>query len=76
VSALTRSVIVEREIAHPPEKVWRALAEPHLVDDWLMKNDFEAVADHKLNLHADWGAVDLKCSNPAAEPHERHAPAC
>jgi uncharacterized protein YndB with AHSA1/START domain len=40
VSALTRSVIVEREIAHPPEKVWRALAEPHLVDDWLMKKDF------------------------------------
>jgi uncharacterized protein YndB with AHSA1/START domain len=40
VSALTRSVIVEREIAYPPEKVWRALAELHLVDDWLMKKDF------------------------------------
>jgi uncharacterized protein YndB with AHSA1/START domain len=41
VSALTRSVIVEREIAHP-EKIWRALTEPHLIEEWLMKNDFRA----------------------------------
>jgi hypothetical protein len=24
------SVVVEREIAHPPEKIWRALTQPHL----------------------------------------------
>ena len=24
-AAETRSVVVEREIAHPPEKIWRAL---------------------------------------------------
>jgi hypothetical protein len=26
----TRSVVVEREIPHPPEKIWRALTQPHL----------------------------------------------
>jgi hypothetical protein len=26
----TRSVVVEREIAFPPEKIWRALTQPHL----------------------------------------------
>jgi uncharacterized protein YndB with AHSA1/START domain len=36
----TRVVVVEREIAHPPEKLWRALTQPHLIAEWLMKNDF------------------------------------
>ena len=44
----TRSVIVEREIPHPPKKIWRALTEPHLIEEWLMKNDFKPVADHKF----------------------------
>ena len=38
----TRSVIVERDIPHPPEKIWRALTQPHLIEEWLMKNDFAA----------------------------------
>ena len=25
----------EAELEHPPEKVWRALTEPHLLDAWL-----------------------------------------
>ena len=56
----TRSVIVEREIPHPSEKIWRALTEPHLIAEWLMKNDFKAVVDHKFNLRGDWGAVDCQ----------------
>ena len=43
-----RTVVVEREIAYPPEKIWRALTEPHLIEDWLMKNDFEPVVDRKF----------------------------
>jgi uncharacterized protein YndB with AHSA1/START domain len=56
----TRSVVVEREIRHPPEKIWRALTEPHLIEEWLMKNDFQPVVDHKFNLRGDWGAVDCQ----------------
>jgi uncharacterized protein YndB with AHSA1/START domain len=46
----TRSVVVEREIPHPPEKIWRALTQPQLIEDWLMKNDFTAVVGHRFNL--------------------------
>ena len=64
----TRSVIVEREIHHPPEKIWRALTEPHLIEEWLMKNDFKPVVDHRFNFRADWGAVD--CRVQTVEPNK------
>ena len=54
------SVVVEREIPHPPEKIWRALTQPHLIEEWLMKNDFKPVVGHRFNLRADWGAVDCQ----------------
>ncbi len=66
LTAETRSVVVEREMPHPPEKIWRALTEPHLIEEWLMKNDFKPVMDHRFNLRADWGAVD--CQVVAVEP--------
>jgi uncharacterized protein YndB with AHSA1/START domain len=54
----TLSVIVEREIAFPPEKIWRALTEPRLMEGWLMQNDFKPVVGHRFNFRADWGVVD------------------
>ena len=56
----TRSVIVERDVAFPPEKIWRALTQPHLIEEWLMKNDFAPVVGHRFNFRADWGAVDCE----------------
>ena len=64
----TLSVVVEREISFPPEKIWRALTQPHLIEAWLMKNDFKPVVDHRFNLRADWGAVD--CQVLAVEPNK------
>ena len=61
-------VVVERELPYPPEKIWRALTQPHLVEEWLMKNDFKPVVDHRFNLRADWGAVD--CRVLAVEPNK------
>src|SRR6478609_3770376 len=58
--AETRSVVVEREFAHPPEKLWRALTQPHLIEAWLMKNDFVPALHHRFKLSADWGAVDCE----------------
>ena len=66
-STETRSVIVEREIPYPPEKIWRALTQPHLIEEWLMKNDFKPVLSHRFNLRADWGAVD--CQVLTIEPN-------
>src|SRR5665213_1038251 len=62
----TRSVVVEREIPYPPEKIWRALTQPHLIEEWLMKNDFKPVVGHDFNFNGDWGAVD--CQVRAVEP--------
>jgi uncharacterized protein YndB with AHSA1/START domain len=64
----TLSVIVEREIPFPPEKIWRALTQPQLIEEWLMKNDFEPTAGHRFKLRADWGAVD--CQVLAIEPNK------
>jgi uncharacterized protein YndB with AHSA1/START domain len=64
----TLSVVVEREIPYPPEKIWRALTHPHLIDEWLMKNDFKPVVDHRFSLSADWGAVD--CQVLTVEPNK------
>jgi len=64
----TRSVVVVREVAFPPEKIWRALTQPHLIEAWLMKNDFKPVVDHNFTLRGDWGSVD--CQVLTLEPNK------
>jgi uncharacterized protein YndB with AHSA1/START domain len=59
-SLQTRTVTVEREFAHPPEKIWRALTQPHLIEAWLMKNDFVPALNHRFSLRGDWGSVDCQ----------------
>ena len=66
----TKTVVVEREFAHPPEKVWRALTQPHLIEEWLMKNDFQLAVGHRFKLRGDWGGV-LDCEVLTIEPHRR-----
>ncbi|MGD9478191.1 UNVERIFIED_ORG: SRPBCC domain-containing protein [Roseateles sp. XES5] len=61
-----RTVVVEREIAHPPEKLWRALTQPHLISEWLMRNDFAPVVGRKFTLTGDWGSVE--CDVLTVEP--------
>ena len=70
VSTETRTVVVEREIPHPPEKIWRALTQPHLIQEWLMKSDFQPVVGHRFNLRGEWGGV-LDCEVLIVEPRER-----
>ncbi len=48
----TRSIIVERLMPHPPEKIWRALTSAPLIAEWLMQNDFEAVEGHRFTFRA------------------------
>ncbi|AGS22223.1 SRPBCC family protein [Rhizobium etli] len=68
ISTKTRSVVIEREMPFPAEKIWRALTQPHLIHEWLMKSDFKPVVDHSFNFNADWGAVD--CRVLEVEPHK------
>jgi uncharacterized protein YndB with AHSA1/START domain len=60
VETETLTVTVEREIPFPPEKIWRALTQPHLIQEWLMKSDFVPAVDHRFSFRADWGSVDCK----------------
>ena len=68
----TRSVVVEREIPFPVERLWRALTQPHLIEEWLMKNDFAPVVGHRFNLRGEWGGV-LDCEVLTVEPGRRLA---
>ena len=63
-----RTVTVEREIPHKPEKIWRALTLPHLLEEWLMKSDFAPVIDHQFTFRGAWGSVD--CQVLTVEPHK------
>ena len=65
----TLSVVIERDIPFPAEKIWRALTQPHLMEEWLMKNDFKPVVGHSFNLRGDWGGV-LDCEVLAVEPNK------
>jgi uncharacterized protein YndB with AHSA1/START domain len=67
-SAEARTVVVEREVPYPPEKIWRALTQPHLIEEWLMKGDFKPVVGHRFDFRADWGAVD--CQVLIVEPNK------
>ena len=64
----TKTLIVERELPHPAEKIWRALTQAPLIEEWLMKNDFQPVVGHRFDLRADWGVVD--CEVLAVEPNK------
>ncbi|MBS1815285.1 MAG: SRPBCC domain-containing protein [Acidobacteria bacterium] len=61
----TRTVVMERVFAHPPEKVWRALTESKLLAQWLMNNDFEPETGRAFQFRAEpmpqWnGVIDCK----------------
>jgi uncharacterized protein YndB with AHSA1/START domain len=69
----TKSVVMERELAHPPEKIWRALTQPHLIAEWLMQNDFRPALGHRFNLrtqaYGDWNGI-IDCEVLALEPNK------
>ena len=63
--AATRSIVIEREMPHPLERVWRALTQGALIEEWLMENDLHPVAGHRFNFRAKpmphWnGIVDFQ----------------
>jgi len=73
-TATTRTLVIEREMPHPPEKVWRALTQSSLMAEWLMTNDFQPVVGHRFNFRATpvakWNGV-IDCEVKAVEPHSR-----
>ena len=72
--AATRTIVIERDMPHPPEKVWRALTQASLMEEWLMKNDFQPVVGRNFNFRAapvpHWNGV-VDCTVLEIEPNER-----
>jgi uncharacterized protein YndB with AHSA1/START domain len=70
----TRSVVIEKELPHPPEKIWRALTQGPLIKEWLMENDFQAVVGHSFTLRstpmANWNGV-IDCEVLVVEPYKK-----
>ena len=60
IATETRTVTVERELPFPPDKIWRALTQPHLIAEWLMQNDFQPTVDHRFTLKGEWGHADCR----------------
>lgn len=63
----TRSVIIERDIAQPAARIWKALTQSHLMSEWLMANDFDLKVGHTFKLRGEWGGV-LDCEVLAIDP--------
>lgn len=70
----THSVVIEREMPHPPAKIWRALTQGPLLEEWLMANDFQAVVGHKFTFRAppapNWNGI-VECEVLEVEPDSR-----
>ena len=70
----TRSLVIERELPHPPEKVWRALTQGSLIKEWLMDNDFQPVVGHKFTFRAtpmpNWNGV-IESEVLVVEPNKK-----
>ena len=70
----TRTLVIEREVPHPPEKIWRALTQSALIEEWLMKNDFQPIVGHSFSFRAtpvpNWnGVIDSEVL--VVEPNSR-----
>jgi uncharacterized protein YndB with AHSA1/START domain len=73
-AAATRSLVIEKELPHPPAKVWRALTQGPLIKEWLMDNDFQPMVGHKFNFRAtpvpNWNGV-IDCKVLVVEPNKK-----
>jgi len=70
----TRSVVMEREMPYPPEKIWRALTEGGLIKEWLMDNDFQPTVGHRFSFRAtpvpNWNGI-VECEVLVIEANKK-----
>ncbi len=50
IATAATSLVLERTLPHPQEKVWRALTQQPLLEEWLMQNNFEPRLGHRFKL--------------------------
>lgn len=62
------AVVIDCDLAHPPERVWRALTEPKLLGAWLLPNDIRPEEGQRFTLRNGPGTdAPIDCEMLAAE---------
>lgn len=61
-----RSVVIERTMPFPANRIWRALTQPELMAEWLLKSDFAPEVGRAFRFTQEWGAID--CTVTEVEP--------
>ena len=73
-TAETRTLVIEREMPYPPEKIWRALTQGPLIQQWLMENDFQPQVGHKFRFRstpvANWNGI-IESQVHVVEPNKK-----
>lgn len=69
-----RSIIVVYDLPHAPNKVWRTLTDPKLLEAWLMPNNIRAEVGYRFHFRSQpmpgWdGTVD--CEGLEVLPEQR-----
>ena len=49
---MQKDILIKWYFPHPPEDVWECLANPVLVNQWFMKNDFKPEEGHRFQFHS------------------------
>jgi len=73
-NAPTQSLVVEKDMPHPPEKIWRALTQASLIGQWLLENDFLPEVGRTFILRSkpmpQWNGI-IDCEVLAVEANQR-----
>jgi uncharacterized protein YndB with AHSA1/START domain len=68
---MTQSIVVEKVLLLPADKIWQALTETSLIARWLMPNDFKPIIGHRFTFTTrpmgDWDGV-VHCEVLACDP--------
>jgi uncharacterized protein YndB with AHSA1/START domain len=67
----THTLTIERELPDSQDKVWRALTEGPLLEQWLMPNDFRPIPGHRFQFRStpmpNWDGL-IHCEVLTLEP--------
>jgi uncharacterized protein YndB with AHSA1/START domain len=71
---ITREIVVEDVLPHPPELVWKTLTTGELIRRWLMPNDFEPAVGRRFTFQTKpmggWDGV-VHCEVLELIPNEK-----
>jgi uncharacterized protein YndB with AHSA1/START domain len=50
---MSRTIRINVEYPHPPDRVWQALTTREAIAEWLMENDFEPRVGHRFTMRTE-----------------------